>query len=172
MKRTLIIIGSILLVLLIVAGVFGYIVLEKLEEHHLKYQNVVISWMQDESGIQVPVNSSLLEFYTGMEYGKLLKYKLAEETIDSLVTNYGLSKIPPEDAGTLLIIDIEDRWEEEKTRGEKDYYFLEDCKEGLRWILLVERNQGLFWFEVIHADFSGDEPECEKENNDMPTRAH
>ncbi|MFZ6053050.1 hypothetical protein [Halocola ammonii] len=129
----------------------------------MDYQNAVASWMEDETGIQIPPDSRLMEFSAGVEYGKLLKYNMPDQTLDSFILNYSLSSILPEDARTLLIIDMDENWENEKLTGQKDYYLLEDCKKGLRWTILVERNQGLCWFEVIHADFSGHVPECEKE---------
>ena len=61
-----------------------------------------------------------------------------------------------------MIDDIEENWEENKIKGKKDYYFLEDCFPGLRFTVLIEKNQNLFWLEVIHTDFSGDGPECKK----------
>lgn len=155
----LLVIGS-SIVLLFLAGLE---LLRRIDTSFEEEQRSTIEWITEKTQIQISSDAELLEYYDGIEYGKLLKYRMDTIAMNSIITNYGLSRIHSDEAGTLLIVDIEENWEVGRMKKENVFYYLQDCKSGVLWTLLAEKDQGILWFEVIHADYSGDVPECEKE---------
>ena len=100
-------VSTIFIIIVLSLGLLGFFTIKKIGTQISENRNDNILWMQESVGIQVPINSSFLEFYEGMEYGKLLKYKLNQNSRELFINNYGLSKVSSEKASTILITDIE-----------------------------------------------------------------
>lgn len=120
----------------------------------------VTSFITKTTGIELPEGTETIETKDNWEFVCLGYYRIQNEYIDSFVKENRLSKF----GGANFALSFDEYLELNNRSANTEIsqcVFLDSCKGGNHWHVILNTTSGELWIEVTYPDMSGDAPPCE-----------